>query len=127
MTQEKIISCYLRQVKRNCPFSFRKRLIADLRSHLIDYFDDNPCNTFEDITNHLGPPEKFADEYLLVIDEITRKKALQKARWTKRSVLAGISAIVLIIAVTAVWMLVEISQKRVYHSYEYITQDNIEN
>lgn len=61
------------------------------------------------------------------MDEITRKKALQKARWTKRSVLAGISAIVLIIAVTAVWMLVEISQKRVYHSYEYITQDNIEN
>ena len=76
MTQQKIISSYLRQVKWNCPFSFRRKLITDLKSHLFDYFDDNPGSTYEDITNHLGPPEKFADEYLLVMEETARKKAI---------------------------------------------------
>lgn len=126
MTQQKIISSYLKQVRKNCPFSFRNKLIADLRSHLFDYFEDNPGTTFEDITNHLGPPEKFADEYLLVMDETARKKAIQKNRWVKWSVLTGVAAIVLIIAVTAVWMLVEVSQTRVYHSREYITEGSIE-
>lgn len=113
-------------MKRNCPFSFRKKLVADLKSHLFDYFDDNPGSTYEDITNHLGPPEKFADEYLLVMEETTRKKAIQKNRWVKWSVLTGVAAIVLIIAVTAVWILVEVSQTRVYHSHEYVTENSIE-
>lgn len=125
MTQQKIISSYLRQVKRNCPFSFRRKLIADLKSHLLDYFDDNPGSTYEDITNHLGPPEKFADEYLLIMEETARKKAIQKNRWVKWSILTGVAAIVLIIVVTAVWMLVEISQKRVHYYYEYITENSI--
>ncbi len=123
MTQQKIISIYLKQVKRNCPFSFRKKLISDLKNHLFDYFDDNPGSTLEDIKNHLGPPERFTDEYLLVMDETTRKKAICKAKWIKYSILSGIASIVLIIAVTAVMMLVEISQTRVYYYNEYITED----
>lgn len=126
MTQQKIISSYLRQAKRNCPFSFRKKLITDLKSHLFDYFDDNPGSTFEDIKNHLGPPEKFADEYLLSMDEPVRKKFIQKDSWIKWSCLVGIVSIVLIIMVTAVWMLLEISQKREYRYYEYITENDME-
>lgn len=125
MTQQKIISSYLRQVKRNCPFSFRKKLITDLKSHLFDYFDDNPCSTYEDITNHLGSPEKFADEYLLSMDEPVRMKFIQKDRWIKWSCLTGVAAIVLIIAVTASWMLIKISQKRVHYYHEYVTEDSI--
>ncbi len=112
-------------MKRNCPFSFRKKLVADLKSHLFDYFDDNPGSTYEDITNHLGPPEKFADEYLLVMEETTRKKAIQKNRWVKWSVLTGVVTIVLIIVVTAVWILVEVSQKIIHYYYEYITENSI--
>lgn len=123
MTQQKIISSYLKQVKRNCPFSFRKKLISDLQNHLFDYLDDNPGSTLEDIKNHLGLPEKFADEYLLVMDETTRKKAIHKTKWIKYGILSGIVSIVLIIAVTAVMMLVKISQTRVHYYNEYITED----
>ncbi len=124
MTQQKIISSYLRQARKNCPFSFRKKLSTDLKGHLFDYFDDNPDSTFEDITNHFGAPEKFADEYLLSMDETARKKTLQKNRWVKWSILAGITTIVLITAVTAVGMLIEISQKRVHYYHEYVTEDS---
>ncbi len=124
MTQQKIISSYLKRVKKNCPFSFRKKLTTDLKNHLLDYLDDNPDSTLEDIINHLGSPEKYADEYLLVIDETTRKKTIHKAKWIKYSILSGIATIVLIIAVTATMILFKISQIRVYYYYnEYVTED----
>ena len=40
--------------------------------------------------------------------------------------MTGVAAIVLIIAVTAVWILVEVSQTRVYNSHEYVTEDSNE-
>lgn len=123
MTQQKIISIYLKQVKRNCPFYFRKKLISDLKNYLFDYLDDNPGSTLEDIKNNLGPPEKFADEYFLVMEETTRKKTICKAKWVKYSILFGIASIVLIIAVTAIMMLVKISQTRVHYYNEYVTED----
>ncbi len=126
MTQQKIIATYLRQVKRNCPFSFRKKLITDLKSHLSDYLEDNPDSTLEDLENHLGSPEKFADEYLLATDETTRKKSIRKTKWIKYSILFGVISIVLIIAVTAIMMLVNLSQTRVYYYNEYVTEDIIE-
>mgnify|MGYP002510574518 CR=1 FL=1 len=123
MTQQKIISSYLKRVKRNCPFSFRKNLTADLKNHLLEYFNDNPGSTLEDIINHLGAPEKYADEYLLVIDTTTRKRVIHKTKLIKYSILSGIAAIVLIIAVTAVMILFKISQVRVYYYEEYVTDD----
>ena len=124
MTQQKIISSYIRQAKKNCPFSFRKKLGIYLKNHLCDYFDDHPNSTFNDITNRLGPPEKFADEYLLYTDETTRKKILQKTKWFKRSILIGITAIVLIWTVIATGILIEISKKRVHYYYEYVTESS---
>ena len=126
MTRQKIISSYLKQVKRNCPFPFRKRLVADLKNHLEDYFDDKPSGTLEDIINHMGAPEKFADEYLMAMDEPARQKTIQKSRWLKQICLIGVASIVLIFAVTAAWMLIEISQKRVHYYYEYVTENSIE-
>lgn len=79
----------------------------------------------EDIINHLGPPEKFADEYLLLMDEPIRKKIIQKDRWIKWSCLTGVAAIVLIAAVTAFGILYEVSQTKVYYCYEYVTENNI--
>jgi len=103
-----------------------KELITDLKSHLLDYLEDNPDSTLEDLKNHLGSPEKFADEYLLAMDETTRKKALRRTKWIKYSILSGIASIVLIIAVTAIMMLVILSQTRVYYYNEYVTEDIIE-
>lgn len=120
-----MVSSYLKQVKKNCPFTIRKKLITNLKAHLFDYLDDNPESTIEDIINHLGPPEKYADEYLLVMDETTRKKSIQKNKLIKYCILFGTIAILFSIALTAVIMLIKISQIRVYYYYEYVTEDII--
>lgn len=125
MTRQEIISSYLRQVRRSCPFSFRKKLITDLESHLSDYFDDHPCSTLEDVINHLGHPEKIADECLLAMDDTVRQRILNKTKWIKRSILIGISVIVLITAFTAVYTLISISETRVYYIQEYVIDEGI--
>ena len=126
MTRQEIVSSYLRQVRRNCPFSFRRKLITDLESHISDYLDDNPGSTLEDVINYLGQPEKIADECLLAMDEIARQRILDKTKWIKRGILIGISIIVLITACTAFYTLFKISETRVYYIQESITNEDAE-
>lgn len=120
MTRQKIISSYLKQIKKNCPFSFRKRLITELESHLSDYLEANPDKTLEDVINYLGPPEKIAYECFFAMEETSRKKMLNKNKWTKRIILVGISIVVLITTYTAVYTLIKISESRVYYIQESI-------
>ena len=126
MNRQKIISSYIRRVRKNCPFSFRKKLITDLESHLSDYLDDNPSSTLEDVINYLGSPEKIADECLWAMDETARQKILNKSKCIKRSIVIGISATVLIIAITAVYMLIKVAETRVYYFQESITYKDVE-
>lgn len=123
MTQEKLIAAYIRQVKKKCPLPIRKKLTVDLESYLLDYLDDHPCNTLEDLTSSLGTPEKYVDEYFLSMEEAARRNLLFKTVWLKRSILGGIAAIVLIILVTAGWLVYETSQTMVYYYYEYIPEN----
>ncbi len=126
MIRQKIISSYLKQVRKNCPFSFRKKLITDLESHLSDYLDDNPNSTLEDVINYVGPPEKIADECLLAMDEAARQRILNKTKWIKRGILIVSCIIVLTTACTAVYTLIKISETRVYYIQESIIEENLE-
>lgn len=124
MTQQKIIVSYLRQAKRNCPIPLRKKQITDLENYLFDYLDDHPGSTLEDLVNHLGPPEKFADELILSMDETARRKAIQKARWVKWCCIFTAAAILLITAATAIGLVCSKLDSRVYYYYNYVTEDN---
>lgn len=123
MTQQKIIAGYLRQVKRNCPISLRKKRMTDLENYLFDYLDDHPGNTLEDLINHLGPPEKFADEFILSMDETARRKSIRKTRWVKWCCIFT-AAILLIASATSIWLIHAKFQTRVYYYYDYVTEDN---
>ena len=70
------------------------------------------------------PPGKFADEYLLAMDEAARKKTIQKTRGIKWGILAGAVAVVIITTLTASRMLVAMTQRKVYYVHEYITESN---
>ena len=124
MTQQKIVSSYLRQVKRNCPISLQKKQMTDLESCLLDYLDDHPGSTYEDLVNHLGAPEKFADELILTMDEAARRKAIQKTRWAKLCCIFTAAVILLITAATAIGLIHAKLETRVYYYYEGITVDN---
>lgn len=118
MIMQKEMIKYLKQVRKNCPHSFRNKLMTDLKNNLSDYLDENPSSTFDDVVNHFGMPQKFADEYILAMDEDTRKKLITKTKWLKRGILIGSTILLIIVAITAIWIIVENSQTAGYY-YDY--------
>lgn len=120
MKKSKETSLYLKQVSKKCPVSFRKRMMMDIESSLSDYSDEHPNCTIDDIVQHFGTPEKFADEYILALDEKSREKLLSKAKWLKWGFLIGIVIFLIIVAIAAIWIIFENSQIAGYY-YEHIT------
>ena len=117
MNSQKEIKRYLKCVGKNCPRYFKRNLMDDLIDHLCDYLDENPDSSFDNIVKHFGAPEKFADEYILALDEDTRKKLMSKTRWIKKGIIIGIAVIILMAIVTATWIIIENSQEvGVYYS-----------
>lgn len=72
----------------------------------------------------MGSPEKIVDVCFWAMEETSRQKMLNKDKWTKRIILAGISIVVLITTYTAVYTLVKISESRVYYVQESIIIEN---
>ena len=117
MNSQKEVKRYLKTAEKNCTGSFKKKLRADLKNYLYDYIEENPDSSFDDIVHHFGEPDKFADEYILAMDDMTRKKLISKSKWIKRIVIIGVIAVFVIAVITAIWIITENSKTAgVYYS-----------
>lgn len=105
-----LISLYLKQVKKHCPFCFRKKLITELKSDLLDFLKEYPDSTLEDIYQRFGSPETFSYENILAMDEEQRHKLIHRSIRIWRCVFTGVILAVLIILTAAVWIVHENSQ-----------------
>lgn len=122
MINQKEIAKYVRQAGKGCPSPYRRKLKKELQNNLSDFLADNPEHTMENVLEHFGSPEKFADECLLAMDEAGRRNILHKTKWIKKVVCVGIAAVVLIIAIAAIWIVRENSQSVIYYYYEEILE-----
>lgn len=117
MNKQTIIRNYLKRAGKNCPHSFKRKLIEDLESNLCDYIDENPDASFNDLVEHFGLPEKFSDEYVLAMDDETRKQLISKNKLLKLVLSIGITIFLIIAIITSIWIIVENSQTAgVYYS-----------
>lgn len=127
MINKKEIKNYLKKAGKNCPPEFRKKLIKELENNISDYIEENPQSATEDILKHFGEPEKFACEYILSMDENDIKKSVLKSKWIKRSVITGISLLILIAVITSAWIIHDNSKSAgVYFKetiIEYVEED----
>lgn len=98
--------------------------MTDLESGLWDYLENHPDSTYEEFVNHLGPPEKFADELILTMDAAARRKAIQKTRWVKLCCIFTAAVILLFTSATFIWLIHATLQTRVYYYSEEVTEDN---
>lgn len=117
MNSQKEVKRYLKTAEKNCTGSFKKKLRTDLKNYLYDYIEEKPDSSFEDIVHHFGEPDKFADEYILAMDDMTRKKLISRNKWIRRTVIIGVIAVFVIAVITAIWIITENSKTAgVYYS-----------
>ncbi len=123
MINKKEIKNYLKKAGKNCPPEFRKKLIKELENNICDYIEENPQSTAEDILKHFGEPEKFSCEYILSMDENDIKKSVLKSKWIKRSIITGISLLILIAVITSAWIIHDNSRNAVVYYSETVNEE----
>ncbi len=121
---QKEFTNYVMRAGKKCHTSYRRELTAELQNSLSDFIEDTPNHTMADVLEHFGSPEKFADEYLLTMDETERRTVLHKARWIRKAVSAGMAIAILIIAVVVGWIVHDNSQSVAFIMKKYIKQNN---
>ena len=119
------IAKYLRQAKKGCPAPYRRKLIVELQNNLYEFLENNPEHTMEDVLEHFGSPERFADEYLLAMDNYDRINAFRKTKWIRKMLCIGVATIVLIVAIATVWIVCENSQTVGYFYFEEVHETNL--
>ena len=120
MVNQGEIAKYLRQAGKGCPAPYRRKLITEIRNNLSKFLEDNPECTMDDVLGHFGSPEKFADEYLLAMDNTDRINVFRKTGWVKKTICIGVAGIVLIVAIATAWIVRENSQTAGYFYFEEI-------
>lgn len=113
--EQKEIKSYLKEVKKNCPFPFRKRLLAELRESVLGYVEEHPDCTMDDVVARFGVAEMVGYGYILEMDEKERKKLLDRAHWIRCCIIAGVVICILLIAGGAAWIHYDNSKPLVYY------------
>ena len=124
MISQKEIKGYLKKVKKNCPYSLRLRLSAELESAILEYAEENPDKDLADLISRFGKAEKYAEEYLMNMPIAERTKILKKGKTIITAVIVGVIAVVLIVASTAVWIIYDDHRTDIDHVEIYITKDD---
>lgn len=112
---QKEIEAYLKEVKKNCPYPFRKRLVAEMRGSVLDYLEENPEGTMEDVVAHFGAAETLGYSYILDMDGKERQKLFNRARWIKCCAIAGIVICLLLAVGSQIWIAYDNSRPLTYY------------
>lgn len=107
MISKKELNSYLKQVNRNCPTGFRRKMMPVIKDDVLDFLDGNPDSNINDVISRFGSPEKFALECLMSIDETERTRVFKKSKWIKAAIIISVAVFILATIVTAVYIIKE--------------------
>lgn len=122
----KEINIYLRRVKWNCPFAFRKRLLEELRGNLLDYWEKNPEGTMDEVIEIFGAPETFAYNYILSMEDEKRQKLVRRSARIKIFSFVVLVLWLVILAIKVVGDVRENARSAGYYYEEVVVYDNVE-
>ena len=115
--RQSIIERYCHQVKKQLPFSLRRRLLDTLQSDLEEYLAQNPNATQEQIEQQFGKPEQFAKALL---DALSGPEHTKVRRMQRLAILAMVLAIAvgLFFSSVAIYIAIESRPQPTYYSEE---------
>lgn len=112
--EQKTVKSYLKEVRRNCPYPFRKRLMAELGESLHSYLEEHPDCTEEEVVAHFGAAEMFGYSYIAAMEDGERQRLLGRARWIRGCLIAGVMICLLLLVAGQIWISYGNSRPLVY-------------
>ena len=108
---------YLRRVKAACPLALRHRLMTDLENSAVDFLQEHPACTMNDLVRHFGTPEEFAATYVASMEDSERIALYKKHKRQVTLSLAAGSILILLIVGFCIYVVANTDFSPV--SYEY--------
>ncbi len=98
---------YYNEVKQqlSCPRKIKKKLLFYVRLNLDEFLEKNSNADFDMIVERFGEPFELANSYIESLDTMDVKKALQRSKWVKTSVITLCVVILLLFAITFIKMI----------------------
>lgn len=78
--------------------------MAELKESILDYLEENPDSTLDDVVAHFGSAETIGYSYILEMDEKERQKLLNHAFWVKRCMIVAVIACLLLALGGKAWI-----------------------
>lgn len=121
---EKELTDYYRKIEKALPCSTetKKKILFDLKSNIAEYLDEYPEAEISDIINHFGAPDLFASGYVASLEDAKLNKKVHKSKWIKRGVIIAVIAVILLSAITTIWVISENSQHAGYYYQESVIE-----
>lgn len=121
---EKELTDYYRKIEKALPCSTetKKKILFDLKSNIAEYLDEYPEAEISDIINHFGAPDLFASGYAASLEDAELNKKVHKSKWIKRGVIIAVIAVILLSAITTIWVISENSQHAGYYYQESVIE-----
>ena len=99
---------YVKEVKRQmlCPKKMKNDMLLSLENSIMDYMEEHPEASAQEIETHFGKPQQIAVEYIASLDQNELRKEIQKSKLIKKMIVFLAVGILLIAAVTSVVVIV---------------------
>ena len=78
--------------------------MAELKGSILDFLEENPDSTLDDVVAHFGSAETVGYSYILEMDEKERQKLLSHALWVKRCIIVAVIACLLLALGGKTWI-----------------------
>lgn len=117
---EKELTDYYRKIEKALPCSTetKKKILFDLKSNIAEYLDEYPEAEISDIINHFGAPDLFASGYVASLEDAELNKKVHKSKW----IIIAVIAVILLSAITTIWVISENSQHAGYYYQESVIE-----
>lgn len=116
---------YYRQISKEliCPQNEKKKILADIKSNVTCYLEENPDADFDGVQAHFGTPGQISAAYIGEIDtpEIIRKLKIRNRIVTTVCIAVGVC--VLLWAASVVIALIDSHQSANLIIESYITEE----
>lgn len=129
MTTNRNLARYYKKVGRalNCSPKARKQIIANLKSDLEEYMEQNPTATDEQLLERFGTPDDYAQAFLAQLGEEEWRSRLRANRFGKRFWIIFAIAATLVVAITTAYVLHRNKQQAAKYDSGEVVSSVVEN
>jgi len=117
---------YIKMIERQllCPRKAKESMLLNLKNSVLEYTEENPDVTLDEMKSRFGEPKAIADDYIASLDQEDLRKAIKKSDFLKRAIIISVAIVVLAVVITSVIVVIHNNANSTKYIYDSIDDLN---